>query len=217
MPEVDPLSVIARLNQANYFVVTQQSQEAHKVADGLLPQSSAWASYWKHADAAEHTGNIADGIEWGLKAYAENPNDLASNFTLMNSFNLISEHAEARRVSDSLIAFAELAAGNNEEAVRQISARLQADPENLTLILDTDNIAHAARQFDIALRNYEEYARRQPAGRPVGGPYQTLLLAWNRRPAPGSLCRKPAMPSTGSSDCRSPHCGRQQHSLHNYL
>jgi TolB-like protein len=183
MLDVDPMSVIARLNQANDLIFRGYPEQAHKIADGLLPQS-AWASYWKHADAALYSGQVAECIEWGLKAYAENPNDLASSFVLMDGLSQIGEYAEARRVAVALTPFAEVAAGNGEEAVRQIVARQLADQENLTLIMDAANIAHAARRFDIALGFYNELARREGPGKSIGnGFYETLMYAWNQRHA----------------------------------
>ncbi len=183
MLEVDPLSIIARLNLATDQLFRGNPDQAHRIAESLLPQS-AWASYWKHADASLYAGQVADSIEWGLKAHAEDPNDLASSFTLMNGFCHIGEYVEARRVAAALTAIADLAAGNGDEAVRQIVARQQADPENLTLIMDAAYIAHSARRFDAALGYYSELARRKGPGKVIGnGVIDTFVYAWHQRHA----------------------------------
>lgn len=181
MLEVDPLSVIARLNHANRFMFRGEPQKAHEVADQLFAQSP-WASYWKHADAAEYGGHIADSIEWSLKAFGENPNDLASNFVLVMNLGRIGEFAEARRIADALVAFAELAAGNNEEAVRIVVERQKADPDNRTLISDAAYVTYSVRQFDLARDYLEAMARHAGADRPISVlPFETIQLAWTRR------------------------------------
>jgi TolB-like protein len=183
MLEVDPLSVIARLNYANDFVFRDEPAKAHEVADDLFAQSP-WASYWKHADASEYVGNIAESLEWSLRAFGENPNDLASNWVLMWSLSRIAEPAEARRVAAALVPYAEIYAGNSEEAVRQIVSRQKADPENQTILSDAANITYLARQFAAAHEYFEEMSRIEGVDRPIGfGVFETTRLAWLRRNA----------------------------------
>jgi hypothetical protein len=153
------------------------------VADDLFAQSP-WASYWKHADASEYVGNIAESLEWSLRAFGENPNDLASNWVLMWSLSRIAEPAEARRVAAALVPYAEIYAGNSEEAVRQIVSRQKADPENQTILSDAANITYLARQFAAAHEYFEEMSRIEGVDRPIGfGVFETTRLAWLRRNA----------------------------------
>jgi TolB-like protein/predicted TPR repeat methyltransferase len=185
MLDADPLTVVGRLNYMNVFGYDQRFTEGHAIADELLSQSP-WASYVGHGQIAmTYEGKVAEGLQWWLRAFAADPGDSFSNMYFVRAFNYIGLHHEARRASDDLAFFADLAAGRMEHAIAGASQRVELDPENPTTVLDYANVLHFAGHTEESLPLYEQLLAMLP-GRPIqdlmdGSPEATLRLALARR------------------------------------
>jgi TolB-like protein/Tfp pilus assembly protein PilF len=184
--EIDPLSIIGRINLVNIRLLQGDVAAAHDIAASLESQNP-WAAYYKHAHASAQDGHIKDSLEWSLRAFAENPNDLGSNFTLVENFGLLSLFDEARRISDALVAFAESSAGNDELAVTIAKQRLSADPDNLTLLLDAATFAYLSADLTQAGDFFEEYLGKLPNIDAMAGSPLALFYIADVRRASGNL------------------------------
>jgi tetratricopeptide (TPR) repeat protein len=165
--EVDPLSIVGRMNYAVRLRLEQKIPAAHAIADSLLEQSP-WASYTAHGRIAIYSeAEVAKGLFWMLQAYAADPGDMLSNQTLVDAFNWIGAYDEARRVSDALVPRVNLAEGRTDEALAAITKKRQADPENRDLLLALADTFYYSRRFDEAHASYETLARLIVPGRPL--------------------------------------------------
>jgi len=63
----DPLSVVGRLNYADWLRYQGRIEDAHELADQLLAQSP-WAGYRIHAETSMSEGKIAESLSWALRA-----------------------------------------------------------------------------------------------------------------------------------------------------
>ena len=180
--EVDPLTVVGRLNYAGVLQDQNKISEAHKVGESLAKQSP-WAAGTVRARVSLYSeADISQGLFWILQAFAADPGDLLSNFVLVDAFNWVGLHKEASRVTDTLLPFVYLAEGRSDDAVDLIVRMQQSDPDNNGLISAVGRISFGARQFDVAKASLEDLSQRKPAGRPLNVfLFSTIHLAYLRR------------------------------------
>ncbi len=180
--EVDPLTVVGRMNYAGTLQYRHEVSKAYAVAESLLKQSP-WASFTSSARVAIYSeAEIAKGLSWILQAYAADPGDMLSNFALIDAFNWTGLYDEARRVSDPLLHLVYMAEGRADDAVAAITSMQMADPDNIGLIGAAGGIFYQVRRFDEARASFEEMARRQTPGRPLDVfLFSTVHLAYIRR------------------------------------
>ncbi len=185
MLEADPLTVVGRLNYMNTFGYDREFVAGHQMADDLLSHSP-WASYVAHGQISmAYEGKVAESVEWWLRAFAADPGDSLSNMYFIRAFNYVGLYEEARRASDDLTFFADLAAGNYEQALDGARLRVELDPENPTAILDYANVLHHVDQVSESLPLFEKLLAILP-GRPIqdlmdASPEPTVRLALARR------------------------------------
>jgi tetratricopeptide (TPR) repeat protein len=185
---IDPLSIIGRLNYAGWLADRHEIERSHEVADALLEQN-LWAGYSVHADTAlNFEGRVADGLSWGLQAYAADPGDMLSNTLLVQSFSWVGEHDEARRISDSLTYMVDIAEGQINDAIQSTQRRLELDANNQEVIVTAADVLYLAGRFDEARPLYERLLDFLPEGRPINNhPYATVRMALSRRKAGDEL------------------------------
>jgi tetratricopeptide (TPR) repeat protein len=185
---VDPLSIIGRLNYAIRLSSRRQIERSHELSDKLLEQN-LWAGYTSHADTAiYHEGKVAEGLSWSLQAYAADPGDMLSNTYLVQSFNWVGEHDEARRVSDSLTYMVDIAEGRIDDAIKSSQRKLALDPKNQDVIVTAADVLYFAGRFDEARPLYERLLDFLPEGRPINNAHDpTIRMALSRRKAGDEL------------------------------
>jgi TolB-like protein len=182
---IDPMSLSARVNYANWLGNVGQIEEARKVADQLL-SISPLASYLRHAVLSmSHEGKIAEGVSWALKAYAEDPGNLPSRSSLAWPFLILGEYDEARRIDVYFSDWADFAEGKVSKAIQATQEKLLQDPSNETAVAEAAGVLLFAGRVQEALPLFERLRDFHPPGRPIGlYPFQaetTIRLAYARR------------------------------------
>ncbi len=183
--EIDPLSIIGRLNYINYYGYKGRLKEGHDMADDLIA-AYPWAGYTSHANlSVGFEGDLSGGLYWLLRAFAADPSDSFSNRYLVRVFLFTGMPDEARRVEDNLTFKADLATGRIGAAVEKTRRQWRADPENPTAMLEYADALYLAGDYVEALERYENLLAKLP-GRPIkdvldGSPEATARLAFVRR------------------------------------
>jgi TolB-like protein/Flp pilus assembly protein TadD len=174
--EVDPLSVIGRMNISARTVVRQQPELAHRQAEDLIAQNP-WAGYAAHALASVSTGEIAESLDWSLRAYARNPTDNLSNYNLVLGLAAVGLDDEARRITNDLLPEVEGMAGNHDTAVELAQRRAELDPQNIDVLRWSAYALYAARRFPEARQAYERIELLIPAGDLIGTDHDLINYA----------------------------------------
>ncbi len=183
--EVDPLSIVGRLNYINYYGYQRRIKEGHDMADDLIA-AYPWAGYTSHANlSVGFEGDLSGGLYWLLRAFAADPSDSFSNRYLVRVFLFTGMPDEARRVDDNLTFKADLATGMTDAAVEKTRRQWRADPENSTALLEHADALYLAGDYAEALERYEELLAKLP-GRPIkdvldGSAEATVRLAFVRQ------------------------------------
>jgi TolB-like protein/Tfp pilus assembly protein PilF len=171
MLEIDPLTIIGRLNYIGWLCSVGRVQEAHAMADQLLDKSLEFG-YLAHADASLiYEGRIAEGLAWALRAPA-------GNFYITFAFIWTGEFDEARRNEESQDFWVDLAEGRFEEAIRTAKGKMQMDPENEETIANVADMLYLAGRVDEALPLYEQVLEFAPKGRPISTPMSDVRMIW---------------------------------------
>lgn len=180
----DPLTFIGRANYISTLGSRGRSDEGHRVAEELL-EMNAWAGYSRHAQMSiQADANLAKGIEYSLRAYAEEPTDVFSNGLLVQVLGWIGEYAEARRISDVQAPLVDSAEEKYDDAVAATQRKLTFDPDNSAVIVRAADALYDARRMEEARPLYERLQDFQAPGRPVEGSIVTMMrLAETRRRA----------------------------------
>jgi TolB-like protein/Flp pilus assembly protein TadD len=177
--ELDPLSIIGRINYIGWLCDRGRVQEAHDMADLLLAQSPEFG-YVAHADTSLiYEGRVAEGLAWALQAQA-------GDFYVINAFILVGEYEEARRIDEVQAYWVDLAEQQFDKAIRTVRKNMSLDPENQEAILATADVLYLADRLDEALPLYEQLFESAPEGRPISQPapdIRTMRLALARRRA----------------------------------
>lgn len=157
--EVDPMSVIGRINVANRMVMRYRLDEAREQAR-ILEKVNPWAAYRSYARIENASGNTAESIRWALRAYRENPSDALSNRDLVFALMDIQLYDEARRISDRYEHWIDFAEGDIDGAIATVERRHELDPDNIESLDDAAYTFYFARRYKEALELFEEWLAR---------------------------------------------------------
>lgn len=180
--EIDPMTIIGRMNYAGWLGSVGRVKEGHSVADQLL-EASLWGGYSRHAEMALlHEGDFHNGLAWGLQSHVEDPGDNFTNIFVLLGFSWIDMFDEARRISEPLSYLADVAEGRFDQAIRKTQRKLLLDPDNETTISAVANTLYEAGRIDEALPLFERLREFQPEGRPINSSNDSMMrLALARR------------------------------------
>jgi TolB-like protein len=181
--EVDPLSIIGQLNYASNFLAETDPEEARQMAMQLAGQHK-WAGYVALSNVAFSSGEIAESVEWLLRAFAEDPLDRFSNASMAATFGMLGLHAEGMRISDATRFSAQFGAGRFEEAVAQLREDTVVEPDSGYLQMALANALYFSGAFDEAAAIYQELLDEGDGSFLQGGGYSmqpTLRFAWLQR------------------------------------
>ena len=176
------MTFIGRLNYVSTLGGKGKSEEAHKVAEGLISQN-AWAGYSRHSQIFIYQdGRLADGVANAMRAYAEEPTDIFANGILIDALIWVEEFDEARRVTDVLDALVDSAEGKHDIAIATTKRKLSFDPDNPAVILGVADALYMAGRLAEARPYYERLRDFQPPGRPINNLGISMMrLAFTRR------------------------------------
>ena len=175
---IDPLSIVGRVNYAQWLSRQGRIEEAHEIADELLAQQPLWG-YRSHAAASLDEGKLTESLYWNLRAGP-------GRFYAMLIFTLVGEYDEARRVNEDYSHWIDFSQGRYDEAIRVAQRDLQLNPDNEGRIWAAADLLYTAGRVDAALPLYERLLDFAPEGRPISGRLgliNTLQLALARRQA----------------------------------
>lgn len=171
MLEIDPLTIIGRLNYIGWLSSVGRVEDAHAMADQLLEQSPEFG-YLAHADTSLiYEGRIAEGLGWALRAPA-------GNFYMTFAFIWTGEFNEARRNEESRDFWVDLAEGRYEEAISAARGKMQMDPENEEAIANAADMLYQAGRVVEALPLYERALELVPDQRPIPTPMSDVRMIW---------------------------------------
>jgi TolB-like protein len=173
---IDPLSIIGRMDYADWLADQGRIEEAHEVAEQLIAQSPS-AGYRTHSRISFLVeGKLAEALYWALKTSRDG---LAHAW---NIFALVGEYDEARRVSAPRIAhWIDANEGRWDDAIRASQREVQLTPDGGSMVADAALVLYHAGRLDEALLLYERALALAPEGR--RGPYFMMQLAVVRRKA----------------------------------
>ncbi|GAB5413504.1 MAG: hypothetical protein Cons2KO_11070 [Congregibacter sp.] len=130
--ELDPLSVIGRLNAAGNLAFSEP-ERALVLAQSIAPQS-AWASHVAQARVHRATGRHRQQLEQLLLAYALSPSDLLVNFDMASEFVAVGMVDEALRLSRTIRPWVLMSVGRQAEAEVALRRMHAADPQDLEVV-----------------------------------------------------------------------------------
>ena len=162
--EVDPLSVVGRMNHAG-LLSGSDMPAARRMAKSIIDQNP-WAGYTSSGVIEVFSAaDISLGVDWLLRAYAEDPADEFSNQSLMYAFAAIGEFDEARRVSDRGHFFVDIGQGELESALHGARSDLENDPLSTPMILSYADVLYRNAKFEEAVGYYDQVMQQVPEGR----------------------------------------------------
>jgi TolB-like protein/Flp pilus assembly protein TadD len=153
MLEVDPLSIVGRLNYAPTLAFFDR--EAAREMTTALAGQNAWAGYTARGNVESIPGgSLPEALGWYMRAYGADPHDEFTNRLIIRILAMVGEFEEARRISDANLFIVDLQQGKLESAIGDLQAAHQADPENYAPMTDLADALHLARRFDESRRLY---------------------------------------------------------------
>lgn len=129
--EVDPLSVIGRLNAVTPIAVSEP-ERAMAIARSLAAQSP-WASHAAQARVFRVTGKVQQRLEQLLYAYAIDDKDLSINLDIALVFSAVGLFDEAQRIDREARAQVYLSQRRFADAETLLRAAAVADADSLEL------------------------------------------------------------------------------------
>jgi TolB-like protein/Tfp pilus assembly protein PilF len=178
--EVDPLSVVGRMNYAGTFLAASEPERATAIAQELVA-ANAWAGNITLSHVSAAGGQLADAVAWALKAFERDPVDTFSNRALTRYFAEVGLRREALRISDNTRMFAATTVPEFASSADDLSDRYQRDPGNSFLLSAWVYSAYYAGRHEQALALSREQHENWKHGLPVAGGYGTgpsLRYAW---------------------------------------
>ncbi|MEP0203977.1 MAG: hypothetical protein ABJ084_13335 [Halioglobus sp.] len=152
--EVDPYSIVGRLNYISNILVIEDIDAAERMANEVV-EVNKWAGYIAKSFVEQTKNNMASATKWALLAYAEDPLDRFSNEALVYLLGTAGLFDEAVRISANSKVAAHYAAAKFLEAAILSETALQSDPDDLELQLDTALYFYAAKRPERAKELYE--------------------------------------------------------------
>ncbi len=165
--EVDPLSIVGRLNYAP--VVAHSDLEAgREMARSIMPQNP-WAAYTALGQIELSSGHsLSGGMKWLMLAYGEDPHDELSNRFLINILSQVGLFDEARRISDGNLHLVDMQQNRLESAIQALQIAHAGDPENYSPMTELANALHLTGRFAEAQQLYLELQKLSPIGAVFG-------------------------------------------------
>ena len=173
--EIDPMTVIGRMNYIGWLGSTGRALEGHKLADELL-DLSLWGGYSRHSEMSlYHDAKFDDALTWGLKAHVEDPGDNFNNFSVVLGFTWIDLFDEARRISETMTFIVDVGEGRFDEAIKATQRKMLLDPDHPSVISIAANTFYDAGRIEEALPLFERLREFQPEGRPIDSSNDTMM------------------------------------------
>lgn len=154
MLDLDPLSVVGRLNSINWLMWTQP-ERAMVIAQSIAPQSP-WASHVAQSRAYVARQDRARQLEQLLLAYALDAGDLLVNYYLASVFVELGLLDESLRVARDVQPWAKLEAGLFAEAEADFRDALALDPGNIEIITSLASSLYYQERFSEAVELWRE-------------------------------------------------------------
>lgn len=144
--EIDPLSVIGRLNYVAGAIVSDPDR-ARRVAMSLVEGGNSWAGYAAMSFVeAVPSGDFSGSIEWALRAYQIEPRDEFVNQSIMSMLATLGEPEEALRISGKNHYLVYFTLGRYADAISDLEASIALDSENVVYRPNlADSLASAGR------------------------------------------------------------------------
>lgn len=168
--EVDPLSVVGRVNYLGNHLAVLNPESAHEQALALAEQHK-WAGYAALSNIARAQGKVAESLYWVLQAYAYDPLDRFSNGGIVNDFCDLGLPDEARRVSDVTLSMAEWQCGDIDRALELLDREVAMDPDDPQIRGMRLSVLYWRGDKAEALKGYRESAEARGAKPMIGGGY----------------------------------------------
>ncbi len=179
--EVDPLSIVGRLNYAGGFIAFTDPEQAHQIADQLT-EANSWAGHVALANISSAQAKMADAVHWGLLAFRDNPLDAYSNLGVGASFTTVELIDEAARLSRTAEFFAAITPEQFARAQEKVARAVEADPGNDFLQSTLAYNSYYAGDFERALQEYRmlfaRHTEELPEGQRGYRVLSTLQFAW---------------------------------------
>jgi len=161
MVEIDPLSIIGRLNYAPLLAMSDRAA-AVRMTEELAAQN-AWAGYTARGNVeSAPPGNLPEALRWYLKAYGADPHDEFTNRFIIRSLAMVGEYEEARRISDANLYLVDVQEGQLEGAIHSLRRAHDADPQNWAPLTELADALYFARHFDESLALYRKLQSLSP-------------------------------------------------------
>jgi TolB-like protein len=147
MIEIDPLSIVGRLNYAP--VLAFFDREAARNMTTELVEQNTWAGYAARGNVESTPGgSLPEALGWYMRAYGADPHDEFTNRLIIRILAMVGEYEEARRISDANLFIVDLHQGELESAIHTLRRAHESDPENYAPMIDLADALHRARRFD---------------------------------------------------------------------
>ncbi|MEM6301850.1 MAG: hypothetical protein AAF749_08925 [Pseudomonadota bacterium] len=143
--EVDPLSVIGRLNAVGNISLNDYDR-AMKIAESIAAQSP-WASHVAKAQIHTFNGEPLEEMKQLMLAYAIDSEDLLVNGRIVYLFATLGMTEEALRISREFEANVLLFNGEFEKAEAAIEQQLAADPDSKELLADLGSAKYGLKNY----------------------------------------------------------------------
>jgi tetratricopeptide (TPR) repeat protein len=180
--DVDPLSIVGRMNYANVLALTDL--EAARTMGRSLMEQSPWASYTSLGLIEYFSGDgVAASLGWTMRAYGQDPHDELSNRALIRILSQVNLFAEARRISDGNLQIVDVAENQLESAIYSLEPAHAGDPENMAPLQD---LADASTDRPCPQCAWPMPSNWPVTPKPLGRPWP--FIAWMLKGA-GSLAR----------------------------
>ncbi len=178
--EVDPLSVVGRIN---YFSnhLSERDPEAARAGAQALAEQHPWAGYATLARIAIVEGELSTALYWSLRAYAVDPLDRWSNQFMVARFCDVGLVEEARRVSDITLVNAEAFCGDTKKAIAMLERLMEIDPDNAFVARFVPDLEYWSGNKTAALEGFREVAESLGSRPMISGGYGVNLhirYAW---------------------------------------
>ncbi|MFV8816425.1 hypothetical protein [Haliea sp. E17] len=184
MQEVDPLSFIGRANFVTMELAFTDPQEAHRVADQLVPVNPA-QGYLTHASTSFIEGEFAASLRWSLLAYRANPLDDSRNLSLVFHLVTLGLPEEAGRLFPEAHLYTATNPAEFKGKLADISRAAAGSPGNLFFNVILARAYFFTGQYTAALETYAGVKADFPDTEAVvpGIPVTSLEYAWLLRHA----------------------------------
>jgi len=161
--EVDPLSIIGRLNYSPTLALSDL-EAGREMAHGLVEQNP-WAGYSALGQIELWPGkDLSGSLGWFMRAYGEDPHDELSNRFLIGILALVGEYEEARRISDGNLYLVDIQQNQLESAIHTLEITHAGDPDNAAVTMDLADTLHLAGRFEESQRLYSQLQTLSPSG-----------------------------------------------------